>query len=211
MVKPNGVVCVVDDDVGVRTMLHGLMASVGMRVQVFTSAQAFLEHDRGGEPSCLVLDVRMPGMSGLELQHELTRRNRALPIVFISGHGDVPMSVRAMKDGAVDFLPKPFRDQDLLDAVHHALDRDRELRREARELSVLQHRLDSLTPREREVFTRVVAGLLNKEVAAELGTTEQTIKVHRAHVMRKMHAGSLAALVRCGVRLQIPATNGDGR
>ena len=209
MTKASAVVYVVDDDVGVRTMLQRLVASVGMRVEAFASPQAFLEHDHRGEPCCLVLDVRFPGMSGLELQHELAKRNWALPIVFITGHGDIPMSVQAMKDGAADFLPKPFRDQDLLDAIHRALDLDRQSRRVAKELSALRRRLDSLTLREREVFVRVADGSLNKQIAGALGTTEQTIKVHRARVMDKMGAGSLPELVRMAERLRITDTIGE--
>jgi FixJ family two-component response regulator len=199
------IVFVVDDDQGVREATRSLLASVGLRAETFKTAQEFLSNRRPDGPGCLVLDVRLPGLSGLDLQRELARTGESIPIVFITGHADVPMSVQAMKAGAVEFLTKPFRDQQLLDAIQQAVDRDRRERRHRAELAELRGRYESLTPREREVMARVVAGLLNKQIAAELGTSEITVKVHRAQAMQKMRAGSLADLVRIAERLELHA------
>ncbi len=203
--KPDTIVFVVDDDPSVREALQGLIQSVGLRIQTFGSAQEFLGSPRPDAPACLVLDVRMPGLSGLDLQRELVNAGVKLPIIFITGHGDIPMSVRAMKAGAVEFLTKPFRDQDLLDAVQQAIERDRIARQERVEMVELRRRFDSLTPREQQVMGLVVTGLLNKQIAAELGTSEVTIKVHRGQLMRKMGANSLPDLVRMAGKLEIPA------
>jgi len=197
------IVFVVDDDRSVRESLRRLFTSVGMTVEVFPTAQAFLRARRGDAPGCLVLDVRLPGLSGLDLQRELANTNATLPIIFLTGHGDIPMSVRAMKAGAIEFLTKPFREQDLLDAIRQAIDRDRAARTERQELAELRRRYDTLTPRERDVMARVVAGLLNKQIAAELGSTEATVKEQRGQVMLKMRAGSVAELVRSAGRLGI--------
>jgi FixJ family two-component response regulator len=197
----DGLVFVVDDDAGTRESLKNLIRSVGLRVEVFASAQEFLRSPRPDVPGCLVLDVRLPGLSGLDLQKQMAEAERQIPIVFITGHGDIPMSVRAMKAGAVEFLTKPFRDQDLLDAIQQALERDRRTREQRGEVEELRGRYRLLTPREREVMGLVVTGLLNKQVAAELGTSEASVKVHRQHVMEKMQAGSLAALVRMADRI----------
>src|SRR5207248_11054562 len=175
-----------------------------LQVELFASAQEFLRSKRPDAPSCLVLDIRLPGISGLDFQRQLAEANVHIPIIFITAHGDVPMSVRAMKAGAVEFLTKPFRDQDLLDAIQSALESDRARREREAEIAVLRERFDLLTPREREVLPRVVSGLLNKQIAAELGTSEMTIKVHRASVMRKMQAESLVDLVKMAARLGIP-------
>jgi FixJ family two-component response regulator len=198
-------VYVVDDDPSVRNALRRLLGSVGLQVRTFASARDFLCEDHADVPSCLVLDVRMPGMSGLDLQRELTAAGLAIPIIFITGHGDVPMSVRAMKAGAVDFLPKPFNDQQLLDAIRAALERAAATRAREAELEALRRRLDTVTPREREVLALVVTGMLNKQIAAQLGTAEKTVKVHRARLMAKMEADSLASLVRMADRLGIRA------
>lgn len=196
-------VYIVDDDESVREALSSLVRSVGLRVQTFASAQDFLNHVRSDAPACLVLDVRMPGLSGLELQRMLVEAGQALPIIFITGHGDIPMTVRAMKAGAAEFLPKPFNDQNLLEAIAQALQRDAATRRQRANLSELRARYKSLTPREREVMTRIVKGLMNKQVAGELGIAEITVKVHRHKVMEKMKAQSLAALVRMAERLEL--------
>ena len=194
-------VFVIDDDESMREALKSLIRSVGLRVETFASAQEFLESRRPNVAACLILDVRMPGLSGLDLQRDLVERNIHIPIIFITGHGDIPMSVRAMKAGAVEFLTKPFRDQDLLDAIQQALDRDRLARSHQAETAELHHRYQSLTPRESEVFGLVVKGLLNKQIALQLGTSEITIKLHRRQVMEKMDAASLADLVRMAERL----------
>ena len=197
------IVFVVDDDRSVRDALRRLITSVGMTVEVFPTAQAFLSAPRGDAPGCLVLDVRLPGLSGLDLQRELSSAHATLPIIFLTGHGDIPMSVQAMKAGAIEFLTKPFRGQDLLDAIRHAIDRDRAARMERQELAELHRRYDTLTPRERNVMAGVVAGLLNKQIAAEFRTTEATVKEQRGQVVLKMRAGSLADLVRSAGRLGI--------
>ena len=204
MTDTEALVFVVDDDASLRVSLQDLLESVGLRVAAFTSAQEFLRSPRPEVPSCLVLDVRLPGLSGLELQRQLAVGDLVLPIIFITGHGDIPMSVQAMKAGAVDFLPKPFRDQDLLDAVHRALARDRHARVQRAGIEALRRRFEALTPRQRDVMACLVAGRLNKQIAGELGTSEASVKVHRQHVMAKMGAGSQADLVRMADRLGIP-------
>jgi FixJ family two-component response regulator len=196
------VVFVVDDDASVRAGTRSLLASMGFEVQTFESASEFLGSKRPEVPSCLVLDVRLPGLSGLDLQRELVASGTSIPIIFITGHGDVPMSVEAMKGGAVEFLTKPFRDQQLLDAVQHAIARDQVEREKRAEVAEVRRRYESLTPREREVMVRVVAGRLNKQIAFELGTAEITVKLHRAQVMQKMQVESLAALVQLAERLR---------
>ena len=197
-------VFVVDDDPSVRRAIKRLIGSVGLQVETFGSAPEFLSAKRAEGPSCLVLDIRLPGISGLDFQRQLAQTDIHIPIIFITAHGDVAMTVRAMKAGAVEFLTKPFRDQDLLDAVHMALERDRTRRQQESEIAVLRNRLESLTPREGEVLPRVVSGLLNKQIAAELGTSENTVKVHRSQLMRKMGADSLADLVRLAEKIGIP-------
>jgi FixJ family two-component response regulator len=207
MTEKAPIVFVVDDDPSVRRAVERLIGSVGLQVESFGSAQEFLQDKRVDAPSCLVLDIRLPGISGLDFQRRLAETDTHIPIIFITAHGDIPMSVRAMKAGAVEFLTKPFRDQDLLDAVQIALDRDRVRRRKAAEIATLRERFGSLTPRERAVLPLVVSGLLNKQIAAEIGTSETTVKVHRSRLMRKMGADSLAELVRMAERIGIPATN----
>jgi FixJ family two-component response regulator len=196
-------VFVVDDDRSVREGLADLINSVGMKVEAFSSAQEFLRHKRPDTPACLVLDVRLPGPSGLDLQRQLGRSEHPIPVIFITGHGDIPMSVRAMKDGAVEFLTKPFRDQDLLDAIHQALDSDRAAREQRAKATELRRRYESLTSREREVMQLVIRGLLNKQIASELGTSEVTIKMHRGQVMHKMRAESVVELLRMAESMEI--------
>lgn len=199
--KPDSIVYVIDDDPSVREAIKSLIRSVGMRVETFGSAQEFMASTRPVAPACLVLDVRMPGLSGLDLQRDLIEVGIRIPIIFITGHGDIPMSVRAMKAGAVEFLTKPFRDQDLLDAIAQALDRDREARKQQTGMAELRERFERVTPREREVMELVVAGLLNKQIAVRLGISEITVKLHRHQVMEKMQADSLAGLVRMSEKL----------
>ena len=196
------IVYVVDDETSIRNSTKELAESVGLRVQTFASAQDFLQTQRPDVPGCLVLDVRLPGLSGFDLQRELGKSKNPLPIIFISGHGDIPMSVKAMKAGAIDFLAKPYRHQDLLDAIAHAIERDRLARRQRSELLEVRSRHQTLTPREREVMSFLVKGLLNKQVAAELGMTVPTVKFHRAHLLEKMKAESIAELVRMSERLE---------
>jgi RNA polymerase sigma factor (sigma-70 family) len=196
------VVFVVDDDPSVRSSLKFLMSSVGLQVESFDSADALLQRKLPDAPSCLVLDVRLRGLSGLDFQRELAARNCHMPIIFITGHGDIPMSVRAMKAGAVEFLTKPFRDQDLLDAVRIALEKDRGRRERKKEVSDLKERFNSLTPREQKVISLVVSGMLNKQIADQLGTAENTVKVHRSRAMEKMHAQSVAELVKMIAKLE---------
>ena len=194
---------VVDDDPSVRRAIKRLVGSVGLQVELFGSAQEFLQATRPDVPGCLVLDIRLPGISGLDLQRELAQADIRIPIVFITAHGDIPMTVRAMKAGAVEFLTKPFRDQDLLDAIQLGLERDRDRRRQEADVAKLRESFESLTPREREVLPLVVSGLLNKQIAAEIGTSETTVKVHRSQLMRKMGADSLADLVRMAEKIGI--------
>jgi FixJ family two-component response regulator len=202
MKEPDPVVVVIDDDRMIREGLQSLIKSVGLRVETFASAQDFLAAKRPDTAGCLILDVRMPGLNGLDLQRKLSEAGIHIPIIFITGHGDIPMSVRAMKEGAHEFLTKPVRGQDLLDAVQKAIASDREIRKQRAELTEIRARFDSLTPREKEVLDLVVAGLLNKQIADELGTSELTVKTHRAHVMEKTQADSLAHLVRVAERLK---------
>jgi len=208
------IVFVVEDDSSMREALTDLITSVGLSVEAFKSAREFLEHRRRDAPACLVLDVRLPGLSGLDLQRELVRTEAPIPIIFITGHGDIPMSVRAIKEGAVEFLAKPFRDQDLLDAIQQALEIDRAARQERSMVAEVRRRYESLTKREREVMRLVVSGLLNKQIAGELGSSEVTVKMHRGQVMRKMKAQSIVELLRMAEKIEItsgaaPPTN-DG-
>jgi FixJ family two-component response regulator len=200
----DAIVFVVDDDSSIREAIESLVKLAGLRVETFGSAQEFLRSKRADLPGCVVLDVELPGLSGLDLQRELATHGIKLPIIFITGYGDIPMSVRAMKAGALEFLTKPFRDQDLLDAIEQALERDRAARRHAREIAELRERFDVLTSREREVMSLVVAGWLNKQIGFELKISEVTVKIHRGRVMNKMGAESLAELVRMTERLEIP-------
>ena len=206
------IVFVVDDDSSMREALTDLITSVGLSVEAFKSAREFLEHRRPDAPACLVLDVRLPGLSGLDLQRELVRTEAPIPVIFITGHGDIPMSVRAMKEGAVEFLAKPFRDQDLLDAIQNALEIDRAARQERAVVAEVRRRYESLTKREREVMRLAVSGLLNKQIAGELGSSEVTVKMHRGQVMHKMKAQSIVELLRMAEKIGItneaaPPTN----
>jgi FixJ family two-component response regulator len=200
--EPPAIVYIVDDDSAVREALDSLVRSIGLGARTFASAQAFLSGERPNVPGCLVLDVRLPGLSGLELQRALAQAGILIPIVFLTAHADIPMTVRAMKAGAVEFLTKPVHDQDLLDAIQQAIERDRGAREQRSERAAVRKRFDSLTPRERQVMLLVVTGLLNKQIAAQLGTREVTVKLQRGRVMQKMEAGSVADLVRMSAKLE---------
>jgi FixJ family two-component response regulator len=196
-------VFIIDDDRGMRQAIQDLVESVGLHAEAFATGQDFLTKQRTSDPSCLVLDVRLPQLSGLDLQRQLADTGVQIPIIFITAHGDIPMSVRALKSGAVEFLTKPFRDQDLLDAIHQALQRDSAAREQQAEIHDLKARHQSLTVREREVMTLVVSGMLNKQIASEIGASEATVKIHRGHMMQKMQAGSVAELVRMVDKLKL--------
>jgi FixJ family two-component response regulator len=196
-------VFVIDDDGGMRQAIQDLVESVGLRAEAFATGEEFLEKPRTADPSCLVLDVRLPQMSGLEFQQKLAELGVRIPIIFITAHGDIPMSVRALKSGAVEFLTKPFRDQDLLDAIQQALQRDRAAREQLADIHELQERYRALTAREREVMALVISGMLNKHIAAKIGASEATVKIHRGHLMEKMQADSLIELVRMGDKLDL--------
>ena len=204
MTEPHSIVFVIDDDASMRDALDSLIRSVGLEAKTFGTPREFLQRQRWEMPSCLILDVRLQGKSGLDFQRELAEANIHIPIIFITAHGDIPMSVRAMKAGAVEFLTKPYRPQDLLDAIHVALERDRARRQREAEVAALRERFESLTAREREVLPLVVSGLLNKQIAAEIGTSEAAVKVHRSQLMRKMAAHSVADLVRIAGKMGIP-------
>lgn len=204
--EPEPIVFVIDDDISVRESLSSLFRSVGLQVKSFASASEFLQSRLPDGPSCMVLDVRLPGLSGLDFQAELAKANIQIPIVFITGHGDIPMTVRAMKAGAVEFLPKPFRDQDMLDAVQTGLEHDRDRRKRSGDSTKLMAKFESLTPREREIMALVTAGLMNKQIANEIGVSEVTVKLHRGNAMRKMAAKSLAELVRMADALGLRRT-----
>ncbi len=203
MTETSSIVFIIDDDASLRDALKTLIQSVSLQAEVFGSAQEFLQHERPDVPSCLVLDVRLPGISGLDFQSQLAQANVPIPIIFVTGYGDVPMTVRAMKAGAVEFLTKPFRGQDLLDAIHIALEKDRERRHHEAEIGLLRSRLELLTPRERAVLPLLVSGRPNKQIAAAIGTSETTAKVHRSRLLRKMGASSVAELVRMADKLGI--------
>jgi RNA polymerase sigma factor (sigma-70 family) len=211
MAEPESIVFVIDDDASVRDALRSLIRSVGLEVELFASAQEFLKRKPSETLSCLILDIRLPGISGLDFQRRLAATGVHTPIVFITGHGDIPMSVRAMKQGAVEFLTKPFRDQDLLDAIQVALERDRVRRQREAKTAMLKERLGLLTPRERQVLPLVVAGLPNKQIAAQIGTSETTVKVHRSQLIRKMGAQSLADLVRMAERIGVRGTKPESQ